>query len=55
MMLKNFVFYTIAGSVLALIAQAAGASLPVVLLSSLLGPPLILLTIAILRYKGIIG
>jgi hypothetical protein len=52
-MLKNLVFYTIAGSVIALIAQAAGASLTLVLLLSLLGPPLILLVIAIIRYKNI--
>jgi len=53
-MLKNMVFYTIAGSVIALIAQAAGASLAVTLLSSFLGPPFLLLVIAILRYKKIL-
>lgn len=53
-MLKNLVFYTVAGSVIAFMAQIAGASLPVVLLLSLTGPPAILLAIAILRYKGII-
>lgn len=52
--LKNLVFYTVAGSVIAFMAQIAGASLPVVLLLSLTGPPAILLAIAILRYKGII-
>jgi len=54
-MLKSFVFYTVAGSVIALIAQIAGASLPVVLISSLLGPALLLLILGILRYKGIIS
>lgn len=52
--LKNLVFYTVAGSVIAFMAQMAGISLPVVLLLSLTGPPAILLAIAILRYKGII-
>lgn len=52
--LKNLVFYTVAGSVIAFMAQMAGVSLPVVLLLSLTGPPAILLAIAILRYKGII-
>ena len=53
-MLNNLLFYTIAGSVIAFIAQAAGASLTVTLLSSFLGPPFLLLLIAILRYKKIL-
>ena len=53
-MLKNLLFYTIAGSVIALIAQAAGASLSVTLLSSLIGPPFLLLLLALLRYKRIL-
>jgi len=48
------VFYTVAASVIAFIAQIAGASLAVVLLSSLVGPPVILSVVGILRYKGII-
>ena len=52
-MLKNIVFYTVAGSVIALIAQVAGASLPVVLFSALLGPPFLLLIIAIIRYTRV--
>lgn len=47
--LKDFVFYSIAASVIALIAQLAGASLPVILFSSLLIPPLLLLIIRIIR------
>ncbi len=47
--LKDFVFYSIAASVIALIAQLAGASLPVILFSPLLIPPLLLLTIRIIR------
>ena len=46
---KELVFYSIAASVIALIAQLAGASLPVILFSSLLIPPLLLLIIRIIR------
>ncbi len=48
-MLKDMVFYSVAASVIALIAQVAGASLTVILLSSLLIPPFLLLLIRILR------
>jgi len=48
-MFKELVFYSIAGSVIALIAQLAGASLPVVLFSSLIVPPLLLLLFRIFR------
>jgi hypothetical protein len=51
-MLKSLVFYTIAGTIIALIAQAAGADLLVTLVLSLVIPPVILLVIAILRYRG---
>jgi len=51
-MLKTIMFYTVAGSVIALIAQLAGASLPVILFSSLLGPAVLLLIIGIIRYIG---
>ena len=47
---KNLIFYTVAASVIALIAQVAGASLPVILVSSLLSPPLLLQAIRIIRY-----
>jgi hypothetical protein len=47
--MKDLVFYTIASSVIALIAQLAGASLPVILFTSLLIPPIILLIIRIIR------
>ena len=47
--MKELVFYSIAGGVIALIAQLAGASLSVVLFSSLLIPPLLLLIIRIIR------
>jgi len=52
--MKNIVFYTIAGGVIGLVAQFAGASLSVTLLLSLVGPPVLLLVIAILRNKGIL-
>ena len=48
-MFKDIVFYSVAGTIIALIAQVAGASLPVVLFSSLLIPPLLLLVIRIIR------
>ena len=48
-MLKDLIFYWIAASVIALIAGLAGASLPVILFSSLLIPPIILLVIRIIR------
>ena len=48
-MVKELVFYSVAASVVALIAQLAGASLPVILFSSLLIPPLLLLIIRIIR------
>ncbi len=48
--MKELLFYTIASTVIALIAQVAGASLTVILLTSLLIPPFILLVIRIIRY-----
>ena len=47
--MKDLVFYAIASSVIALIAQLAGASLPVILFTSLLIPPIILIVIRIIR------
>ena len=46
---KDIIFYTVAGSVIALIAQVAGASLSVILFSSLIIPPIILLIFRIIR------
>jgi len=48
-MLKDLIFYSVAASVIALIAQLAGASLPVILFSALLIPPFLLLIIRIIR------
>ncbi len=46
---KDIIFYMVAANVIALIAGIAGASLSVILFSSLLIPPLILLVIRIIR------
>jgi hypothetical protein len=46
---KELIFYSIAGTVIGLIAQLAGASLAVILFTSLLIPPAILLILRILR------
>jgi len=47
--MKDLIFYAIASSVIALIAQLAGASLPVILFTSLLIPQIFLLVIRIIR------
>jgi hypothetical protein len=48
---KKVVFYAVASTVIALVAQALGASIGVVFFAALIGPPLILLGIAIVRYN----
>ncbi len=48
-MMKDFIFYTIAANVIALIAALAGANLAVILFSSLLIPPVLLIIIRIIR------
>ncbi len=48
-MLKDFVFYAVAANVIGLIAMVAGASLAVILFSSLLIPPILLLIIRVIR------
>ncbi len=47
--MKDMLFYSVVGTVIGLIAQALGANIAVILLSSLLIPPIILLVIRILR------
>ena len=49
---KNLLFYIIASTVIAVIAQLLGANIGVVLFASFLGPPVILLTLAVLHYNG---
>jgi len=48
-LVKELIFYMVAANVIALIAGVAGASLPVILFSALLIPPIILLIIRIIR------
>ncbi len=48
-MRKDFIFYAVAANVIALIAALAGASLAVILFSSLLIPPILLILIRIIR------
>ena len=48
-MVKDLIFYWVAAGVIALIAQLAGASLTIILLSALLIPPIILLIIRVIR------
>ncbi|MEK7354764.1 MAG: hypothetical protein AABZ77_09690 [Chloroflexota bacterium] len=47
--MKDLVFYSISGAVIAGIAQLLGASLTVIIFASILIPPLILLVIRIRR------
>jgi hypothetical protein len=47
-MKRDLIFYTIASTVIALIAQLMGASLTMILLLSLLIPPVLLLIIRII-------
>ena len=49
---KNLLFYFVASALIALVAEVLGASIVVVLFASLLGPPVILLAIALMRYNG---
>ena len=46
---KELMFYSIAASIIAAVAQLAGASISLVLFLSLLVPPLILIVIRIIR------
>jgi hypothetical protein len=46
---KEYIYYSVSAGVIALIAQLAGASLPVTIFTSLLIPPAILLLIRIIR------
>jgi|GEM_PF-1532607 len=48
-MVKDLIFYTIAANIIALIAALAGASLALILFTSLLVPPVILIVWRIVR------
>ena len=52
MFLKNLVFYAVAGTIVAVVAQALGASMAIVFLSSLVIPPMLILGVLLLRYNG---
>jgi len=47
--IKELIFYSIAGTVIGVIAQLVGASLAVILLSALIIPPVMLLIYRILK------
>ena len=49
MRVKELIFYSVGASVIAVIAQVAGASIAVTLFSSLLIPPALLLAVRIIR------
>ena len=49
---KNLLYYFVAGTVIAIAAQALGANFVVVLFASIIGPAVLLLVVAILRYNG---
>ena len=48
---KNLLFYFVASTIIALVAEALGASIAIVPGVSLLGPPTILLVLAVIRYN----
>ena len=48
-LMRDLIFYTVAGTIIGLIAQLAGANFTVIILTSLLIPPLFLLIIRIIR------
>ena len=49
---KNLLYYFVAGTVIAMVAQGLGASFVFVLFASAIGPAVLLLAVAILRYNG---
>jgi hypothetical protein len=49
---KNLIFYAVAGTIVAVAAQALGASMAIVFLSSMVIPPILILGVLILRYNG---
>ena len=48
--MKELIFYTVASTVIALIGELAHASLAVIIFTSLLIPPIILLILRIIRF-----
>jgi hypothetical protein len=48
---KNLGFYIVASTIIALVARALGANMGIVVVASLLGPPVILLALALMRNR----
>jgi hypothetical protein len=51
--MKNFVFYSVAGSVIGIAGHAAGLGLGTVLALSLVTPPLLIIARIVLQARGI--
>ncbi len=51
---KVMLFYTVASTAIALVAQALGASIGVVLFASFLVPPVLHLAVVVARYRGLL-
>ncbi|MBI2873421.1 MAG: hypothetical protein HYY00_09580 [Chloroflexi bacterium] len=49
---KSAIFYVVASTIIAVVAEALGAGMGTVLLASLMVPPAILAGVAFMRYKG---
>ena len=49
---KNLLYYFVAGTIIAVVAERLGAGLGVVFMASSIGPAVLLLAVAILRYNG---
>ena len=48
---KNLLYYFVAGTVIAMVAKGLGASFEVIFFASSIGPAVLLLAVAILRYN----
>jgi hypothetical protein len=49
---KSLLFYFVTSTIIAVVAQVLGAGIIVVLFASFVGPPVILLSVAVMRYNG---
>ena len=48
---KNLLFYIVAGTIMSVVAQALGANIGIVLFAGFLGPPVLLLALAVMRHN----
>ncbi len=48
---KNLLFYFVAGTIMSVVAQALGANIGIVLFAGFIGPPVLLLTLAVMRHN----